>query len=146
MTETPAKAHWHVWVVGVFALLFNAIGVFDFTMYRLQGEQYLASAGMTPQQVAYYATMPAWAHVVWAIGVFAAFVASILLLMRRKAALPVFCVSLAAFLLNLLHTYGLSDGGAIMGQQMAITSAVIAVLLVLFGAYAMSMSKRGVFH
>ena len=32
--------------------LFNAIGVFDFTMYRLRGEQYLASAGMTPEQIA----------------------------------------------------------------------------------------------
>lgn len=146
MTASSSKARWHVWVVGVFALLFNAIGVFDFTMYRLQGEQYLASAGMTPEQIAYYATMPAWVHVIWAIGVFAAFVASILLLMRRKAALPVFCVSLAAFLLNLLHTYVLTDGGAIMGQQTAITSAVIAVLLALFCVYAWSMSKRGAFH
>lgn len=146
MSATTSTARWHVWIVGVFALLFNAVGVFDFTMYRLQGSQYLASAGMTPEQIAYYATMPFWAHVVWAVGVFTAFVGSILLLMRRKAAMPVFGVSLAAFLLNLLHTYVLTNGGDIMGQQMAITSAVIAVLLVLFCVYARSMSVRGAFH
>lgn len=51
--------------------------------------------------------------------------------------------SLAAFLLSLLYTYVLTDGGAVMGRQMAIMSAVIAGLLVFFGGYARSMTLRG---
>ncbi len=81
--------------------------------------------------------------VVWAIGVFSAFLASILLLMRRRLAFPVFVLSLAAFLLSLLYTYVLTDGGAVMGRQMAIMSAVIAGLLVFFGGYARLMTVRG---
>ena len=144
MTDASMKAPWHLWLVGVFASLFNAIGVFDFVMTMAQGAKYQASAGMTPDQIAHYQQMPAWMTAVWAVGVFGAFLASILLLLRRKLAWPVFAVSLAAFLVSLFYTYVLTNGGAVMGQQMAITSAVIAGLLVLFVGYSRSMAVRGV--
>jgi len=144
MTDPPTKTPWHVWLVGVIAILFNAIGVFDFVMSRAQGAAYMASAGMTPDQIAHYLGMPGWMTVVWAVGVFGAFLASIFLVLRRKLALPVFLLSLAAFLVSLLYTYVLTNGGAVMGQQMAITSAVIAVLLVFFSWYSRFMAARGV--
>jgi len=144
MTDASMKTPWHLWLIGVIAVLFNAIGVFDFVMSMAQGAKYQASAGMTPDQIAHYQQMPSWMMVVWAVGVFGAFLASILLLLRRKLAGPVFVVSLAAFLVSLLYTYVLTNGGAIMGQQMAITSAVIAALLVFFGWYSRFMALRGV--
>lgn len=144
MTQTPMKAPWHLWLVGLFALLFNAIGVFDFVMNLAQGPQYLASAGMTPEQVAHYQQMPGWMFVVWAVGVFGAFIASLLVLLRRRQAFAIFVVSLGAFLVSLLYHYVLTSGGAMMGTQMAITSAAIAGLLVLFSAYARFMTQRSV--
>jgi hypothetical protein len=144
MTDTPVKTPWHVWGVGVFALLFNAIGVFDFVMSMAQGAKYQASAGMTPDQIAHYQQMPAWMTVVWAVGVFGAFLASVLLLLRRQLAVPVFIVSLVAFGISLFYTYVLTQAGPMMGQQMAIASAVIASLLVLFSVYGRFMSRRGV--
>lgn len=146
MTDARVKSSWHVWLIGVIAVLFNSIGVFDFVMSMARGAAYQASAGMSPDQVAHYQEMPSWMTVVWAVGVFGAFLASILLLVRRKLALPVFVVSLAAFLVSLLYTYVLTDGGAIMGRQMAITSAVIAGLLAFFSWYSWFMSIRGVFR
>ena len=146
MADALTKTPWHLWLVGVIALLFNAIGVFDFVMSRAQGAAYMASAGMTPDQIAHYQGMPGWMTVVWAVGVFGAFLASIFLLLRRKLALPVFVLSLAAFLVSLLYTYVLTNGGAVMGPQMAITSAVIAGLLVFFSWYSWFMSVRGVFR
>ena len=144
MNGVTTKAPWHLWVVAVIAVLFNAIGVFDFVMSRAQGAQYMAGAGMTPAQIDHYMGMPGWMLVVWAIGVFGAFLASILLLMRRKLAFVTFVVSLAAFLLSLLYTYVLTDGGEIMGSQMAIISAVIAGLLAFFAWYSRFMTARGV--
>lgn len=144
MTDAPLKTPWHLWLVGTLALLFNAIGVFDYVMHIAKGAEYLASAGMTPEQVAHYQAMPAWMMVVWAVGVFGAFAASILLLLRRALAWPVFVVSLAAFAMSLVYTYGLTNGGAIMGREMAITSGVIALLLALFAVYARAMAGRGV--
>ena len=144
MAILPTRTPWHLWLVGAIAVLFNAIGVFDYVMSKLQGTAYMQSAGMTPEQIAFYQQMPGWMTAVWAIGVFAAFIASILLLMRRAIAWQVFVLSLAAFLLNCLYIYGLTDGGAVMGGEMATTSVVIAVLLAFFGWYAWAMAKRGV--
>ena len=144
MTDVPLKTPWHIWLVGLIAVLFNSIGVFDFVMSMAQGAKYQASAGMTPDQIAHYQQMPSWMTVVWAVGVFGAFVASILLLLRKKQALHVFILSLAAFLVSLLYTYVLTNGGAVMGRQMAITSAVIAGLLVFFSWYSRFMTLRGV--
>lgn len=138
------KTPWHLWLIGAFAALFNSVGVFDFVMSMAQGAKYQASAGMTPDQIAHYQAMPSWMTAVWAVGVFGAFLASVLLLLRRRSAFPVFVTSLAAFLISLLYTYILTNGGAIMGQQMAITSAVIAGLLALFCWYSRSMTARGV--
>ena len=144
MTQTTVKVPWHLWVIGVIALLFNSIGVFDFVMNMTQGAKYLASSGMTPAQIAHYEEMPMWMTAVWAIGVFGAFLASILLLLRRKVAFGVFVLSLSAFVISLLYTYVLTNGGAVMGQQMAMVSAVIFVLLLLFCWYSHAMGKRGV--
>ena len=144
MAAATARTPWHLWLVGVVALLFNAIGVFDFMMTMTQGAHYMASAGMTAAQIAHYQRMPAWMTAVWAIGVWGAFLGSLLLLLRRKLALPFFAVSLAAFLLSLVYTYVLTNGGAIMGGGMAIMSAVIAVLLLVFTGYTGAMAKRGV--
>jgi len=144
MTDAPMKGPWHLWLIGVIAVLFNSIGVFDFVMSMAQGAKYQASAGMTPDQIAHYQQMPSWMMVVWAVGVFGAFLASILLLLRRKLAWLVFVLSLAAFLVSLIYTYVLTNGGAVMGQQMAIASAVIAGLLVFFCWYTRFMAVRGV--
>lgn len=143
MNATVSKTPWHLWAVGIFAVLFNLVGVFDYVMNQVQGASYLQSAGMTPEQVAHYQGMPGWMMIVWAVGVFGAFAASILLLLRKKLASPVFIVSLAAFLLSVFYHYVLTNGGALMGKQMAIADVVIALLLVLFIVYANAMSKRG---
>lgn len=144
MTDMTVKTPWHLWLVGVLAVLFNAIGPYDYVRTMLEGATYLASVGMTPAQIAYYETLPVWVHAVWAIGVWAAIAAAILLLLRRKLAMPVFALSLGAFALNMLHTYGLSEGGRIMGQQMAVTNVIIAAVLLFLIWYAWMMGKKGV--
>lgn len=146
MTDTTEKTPWHVWLVGVIALLFNSIGAFDYVMSMTQGAAYMAKAGMTPEQIAHYQTMPGWMIAVWAIGVWGAMLGSLLILLRNRYAFPVFAVSLAAFLVSLVYTYGLTDGGDVMGGEMMIASVVITVLLLFFIWYSRLMTQRGVFR
>ena len=139
------KTPWHLWLVGGIAILFNSIGAFDYVMSMAQGRgHYMASAGMTPAQIAHYEEMPVWMTAVWTIGVWSAMLASVLMLLRKKLAVPVFALSLAAFLLSLVYSYVLTDGGAILGRPMAITSAVIAAMLLFFVWYSWRETKRGV--
>ena len=144
MTDTGIKTPWHLWLVGVIAVLFNAIGVFDFVMVMAQGAAYMAKAGMTEAQIAHYQGMPGWMTAVWAVGVWGAILGSVLLLLRSRLAVPVFAISLGAFLLSLVYFYILTDGGEAMGGQMAITNAVITALLLFFIWYSRLMTKRGV--
>jgi hypothetical protein len=144
MTDMTIKTPWHLWLVGVIAVLFNAIGAFDYVMSMAQGASYMASAGMTPAQIAHYQEMPIWMIAVWTIGVWGAMLGSVLILLRNKLAFLVFAVSLAAFLVSLIYTYVLTDGGEIMGGQMAITSVVITALLLFFIWYSWLMTKRSV--
>jgi hypothetical protein len=144
VTNMTMKAPWHLWLVGVIAVLFNAIGAFDYVMSMTQGASYMSSAGMTPAQIAHYQSMPMWMTAVWTVGVWGAMLASVLILLRNKLAFPVFAVSLAAFLVSLIYTYVLTDGGEIMGTGMAITSVVITALLLFFMSYSWLMTKRSV--
>jgi hypothetical protein len=66
------------------------------------------------------------------------------MVLRKKLAFPVLAVSLAAFVVSLIYTYVLTDGGEIMGRQMAVTSAVIAALLLFFVWYSWLMTRRSV--
>ncbi len=147
VSGTTSRTPWHLWLVGGIAILFNAIGAFDHVMSMAQGRgHYMASAGMTPAQIAHYEQMPMWMTAVWTIGVWSAMLASVLLLLRRKLAVRVFALSLATFLLSLVYSYVLTDGGAILGRSMATTSAVITAMLVFFLWYSWREVKRGVLH
>lgn len=143
-SDTAVRTPWHLWVVGVVAILFNAIGVVDHSMTLAQGDAYMSSAGMTPQQIAHYHQMPTWMRVDWAIGVWSALIGSVLILLRRRLAFPIFVLSLAAYLISLLYTYVLSHAGDMMGQRIAITSAVITAFLLFFIWYSRLMARRGV--
>lgn len=144
LSGTMRNTPWHLWVVGIVAVLFNAIGAFDHTMVMLQGAAYMKSAGMGDAQIAHFQSLPMWMMAAWAVGVWGAMIGSVLILLRSGFAVWFFAASLAAFVLNLVYTYALSDGGKIMGQAMMITNVVILVLLLFFLLYARAMAQRGV--
>ncbi len=148
MTEaTQAKAAgtpWHLWVVGVIAVLWNAYGCYDYVMTNTGGVEYLRSFGFTEEQIAYYVAMPAWMTAVWAIGVWGAMAGAVLLLLRSKWALHAFAASLAAFVLSLVYTYALSNGGDIMPAEAPIINAVILAGCLFFLWYAWFATKRGI--
>lgn len=143
-TPPATKTPWHLWVVGVVAVLWNSIGALDFTMTQLKNEAYLKS--LTPAQLEYIYAFPLWSVLAWAAGVYGGFIGSILLLVRKRWAVPVFLVSIAGALLTSLYSHVLTDGDKVMGggSGAMIFSAVIIVIAVLLWVYARKMAKRGV--
>ena len=133
---------WHLWVVGGLTLLWNGYGGFDYLMTQTENAGYLAN--FTAEQRAYFSSYPLWMDAVWAIGVWGAVLGSVLLLLRRRLATPVFAVSLAAFLVSVVYSYALSEGGRVMGATGAVFSLVIALIGIGEVLYARAMSGRGV--
>ncbi len=75
----------HLWIVGVLAILWNFMGVFDYLATKLELEFYMSQ--FPPEMLDWIDAMPAWATASWAFGVWGAFVGTIGLLLRKKWAL-----------------------------------------------------------
>ncbi len=137
------RTPWHLWVVGVVALLWNGYGCVDYTMTQMQGEAWLTSMGMTAAQIAYFDAMPAWTHAVWAIGVWGGLLGALLLLLRRKWATPVFVASFLGWLAGAIYSFALSDGMEVMGNMWPM-QIVIGAACVFFIWYAWMLARKGV--
>jgi hypothetical protein len=141
-----ARAPWHLRAVGLLGLAWNGFGVFDYIRTKTGGAQYLREFGLTQAQIDHMLAMPAWVTAVWALGVFSALAATLLLLLRRRHAAPMFAASLGFYLLSLVHTYLLSDGAQVMESApggMAMQLVVLAGCL-FFAWYSRRMAALGV--
>lgn len=137
------RTPWHLWVVGIVTVLWNSFGCLDYTMTQTRRDAWFAQMGVTEAQMAYFTAMPAWTHAAWAIGVWGGLLGGLLLLLRRKWALPVFVVSFLGWLAGAVYAFALSDGMEAMGEHWPM-QIVIGGACVFFIWYAWFMSKRGV--
>lgn len=143
MTESAAKRPWHLWAVGVVSLLWNAVGATDYVMTQTRNEAYMKA--FTPEQLEYFYGFPAWVVALWAIAVWGSVVGSILLLLGRRAAAPVFVASFVCAVLVAIYNFGLSNGLEVMGGVGTILfSLLILVVALALWLYARAMASRGV--
>jgi hypothetical protein len=141
---TESKTPWHIWTVGIISLLWNAMGAMDFIMSNLQTESYMAQ--LNEAQTAFFAGFPLWATLSWAVAVFGAALGSVLILMRKKLAAPVFLIELLALLITSTHNFVLSEVriSEIAGTGAMIFSVVIFVISILLWLYSRAQAKAGI--
>ena len=142
MSETTVKAPRHLWIVGILAVLWNAMGAFDYSASQLRLDFYMKA--FTPEQLEYFYSFPAWSVAAWAFGVWGALLGSIALLLRKAWAVWAFGISIAGMALTTIHNFVLTDGAALMGPGAVAFSAVIWVVALFLFFYARAMTKRGV--
>ena len=136
-----ARTPWHLWVVGVTALLWSSMGAFDYLMTQTKNEAYMGN--FTPEQLEFFYGLPSWVVAAWAIAVWGGVLGAVLLLLRRKLAVWIFLGSLIAMILTTIHNYVLSNGMEVMGSAYSLifTAIIFLIALALF-LYALSMKKR----
>jgi len=143
MHDTPAsRPPLHFWIVAVLALLWNAVGAFDYLATQLRLESYMSGFG--EEQLAFFYGLPTWAVAAWAIAIWSAVFGSLALLFRMRWAVALFIISLAAMLISAFHNFVLSNGLEIMGAFGAVFSGVIAAIGVFLIVYSRAMLRRGV--
>lgn len=147
MSERPEatgrKTPWHLWVVGLFALLWSSVGALDYFMTQTRNEAYMAQ--FTQDQRNFFYGIPAWAVASWAIAVWGGVLGAVLLLARRRLAVWVFLASLLGMVVTTFQNFVLSNGLEVIGDPFALVfTGVIFVLAVLFFLYARAMQERGV--
>lgn len=143
MTDTSnGRTPVHLWIVGILALLWNAAGAYAYLATQLENEAYMGS--MTEQQAAYFQGLPAWVDSIWAIAVWGAVAASVGLLLRKRWAVWVFGVALAALVVNTLYSFLLAGAAEIMGTGNVIFSVIILVIAIALFIYARTQAQAGV--
>ena len=129
------------WIVSIVALLWNLAGVAAYLMQVTMSPEALAALSEAEQ--ALYADIPAWATGAYAIAVFAGTLGSILLLMRKALALPVFVVSLVGILVQMGQALFMTDVLAVRGATAAIGPVAIIVIAVFLVWYSDNAKKKG---
>jgi hypothetical protein len=142
MNETSSKAPRHLWIVGILAVLWNAIGAFDYSASQMRLESYMSQ--FTQEQLDYFYGFPAWAVAAWALGVWGALLGSVALLLRKAWAVWLFGVSIVGMVITAIYSFGLSDGIKLMGSGAVGFTAVIWAIAFFLFFYARAMAKRGV--
>jgi hypothetical protein len=138
----PHRTPWHLWLVGILGLLWDSMGAFDYLMTETQNDSYMSQ--FTPEQLEFFYGFPTWVVTFWALAVWGGVLGTLLLLLRKRLAVPVLLVSLLAMIVTAIHNFFLSNGLEVMGGAGALFSLLIFVFALGLWLYARSMAQRRV--
>jgi hypothetical protein len=150
MNTSIEKAPWHLWLVGILSLLWNAFGCYDYTMTQLRDRAYIEAAmapmGLTYEEsMAFFDSFPAFASALWALGVWGSLAGAILLLIRSRHAVTAFLLSLIGALGSFAYQFSMEMPAAMAESSMArVMPLVIIVLVILQWWYARRQAAAGV--
>ncbi len=131
-------------VIAVLALLWNLLGVAMFFMQTgLTSEQV---ATLPEAQQAVYAAMPPWLAIFYGIAVFAGALGSLGLVLRRRWSMPLFALSLAAVVVQMVALYALTPAWQASGASGLAMSLLIAGIAAFLFFYARRASARRWLH
>lgn len=132
--------HWSFWVISVVTLIWNILGAANFFVQMNPDmlEAYRES------ERAIVEGRPAWATGTFALAVFAGALGSVLLLLRRSAAFPLFVASFVGVVGTLIHSIsvGIEFG---FGEMLGIILMPLFVAAFLIW-YSRFTARRGWLH
>lgn len=142
---TPAGlAPWHLWLVGLLMLVWNAMSCYSHVMTLTQNAAYFRATRVTPEIAAYFAAVPAWYVVAWTIGVWGGLVAAVGLLMRKSWTVWWFAASQLAMAVNSVATLLNPVARDVLGSVGSVGAIAVIIIGVFVVLYSMMMKRRGV--
>ncbi|MDW5288428.1 hypothetical protein [Formosa sp. PL04] len=130
MTESTKLPIWY-WIVTGFYLLWNGLGVQQYFIQANNTEAFRSK--LTEAQLQDILEMPTWVMRAYAVAVMLGFLASILLMARRKFAYPIALTSLIAVIAQMSYLFFVVKPQTIL---MPILVLIFSVLLLLFSKYS----------
>ena len=140
--DATPKPPAHLWIVGILSLLWGAMGCVNYVLSQIGHESVARS--MTEEQLAFLEAYPAWLVACWALAVWGGLLASVLLLLRKAVAAPLFAFAFVCMLATTVRNFGFADGMEVLGGGGAGFAVVIFVVCLGQLLYARAMAARGV--
>lgn len=124
------------WIIAVIALLWNLFGVLQVLSATIWVDQLAES--YPAELLSLMNELPSWYHIVFAIAVGAGVLGSLLLLLRKKLAMPVFGISLIALLIQMGYWLFATNVIEISGP---LDAMLMPVIVIAFGIFIYYYSK-----
>jgi hypothetical protein len=124
------------WILAVFFLLWNLMGVYSFYYHTFISAEALLA--LPEAERALYENYPLWTKVAFAFAVFGGTIGSIGLVMRKKWAKSAFIISLAAIIPQMFYDLFFTKAREVYGpgtEVMPILIVAFGVLLVWYAAF-----------
>ena len=136
MTSSSDKPATWFWVVSGIAFVWNLLGVMA----------YIQQVTMTPEarealpeaERALYENVPAWATGAFAIAVWGGALGCLLLLLRKKLATPVLILSFIGILIQMVHSFFISNSIEVYGPG----GMIMPVMILIIGIYLIRFSRQ----
>jgi hypothetical protein len=136
MTDNPpiSSTRAPIWLTtaALGGVAWNVFGIVQFAGSVMATESSLIASGLTPEQATVMTGYPAWMTLAFVLGVLCGFAGSVLLLLRRPAAMPVLLASVVAYVALWIGDAVFGVFAAIGAQQVAILTLVVAIAAALY--------------
>jgi hypothetical protein len=136
MTSTTNKPATWFWVVSAIALVWNAMGVMAYFAQVTMGAE--AMQALPEKERILLESVPTWATAAFAIAVWGGVLGSVLLLVRKTWATPVFIVSFLGIIVQMIHSFFISNSFEVYGPG----GMAMPVMVLVFGAFLIWFSRK----
>ncbi|MCB0462416.1 MAG: hypothetical protein R2816_07655 [Flavobacteriaceae bacterium] len=139
-TNKPGIAFW---IIGIIALLWNGMGVYNYLIQAYQTEAYTSS--ITEDQMAFMESLPSWNTALFALAVFSGLIGTILMLMRKKSAVSLFILSFVTATIGQIYWLFGTNAVEVFSESMPYVMPIIIIVFCLFLVwYSRNQKAKGV--
>ncbi|PVW13797.1 hypothetical protein [Marixanthomonas spongiae] len=138
---TTTKPNTAFWIIAVIALIWNLMGTFNFLASNFMED--MLSEAYSEEELMLLESLPSWYAIVFGVAVFSGLLGCFLLLLRKKAAIGLFFISLLAVLLQMGYWIFATDVMDVMGPQAIIMPLVVIAICIFLYFYSKGAKQRG---
>lgn len=133
---TTTKPATSFWIISIVALLWNLLGVMAYIMHVTITPETLQA--MPEQERTLYTGTPVWATAAFAIAVWGSTLGCVLLLLRKKLATPVLVIAFAGIVVQMIHSFFISNSIEVYGPG----GLVMPIMIIVVGIYLIWFSRH----
>ena len=134
-TATNKPATWF-WIVSTIALVWNLMGVMAYITQVTMSPETLQA--MPEPKRALYVSIPMWATGAFAFAVWGGAAGCVLLLLRKKLATGLLILSFAGILVQLYHSFFISNSIEVYGPG----GMIMPIMVITLGAFQIWFSRK----
>jgi hypothetical protein len=128
------------WIISGVALVWNLVGVAAYVAQVTMTEDALMALPEAESML--YENIPAWATGAFAVAVFGGALGSLLMLLRKSWAIPVFIASLAGILVQTYHSFFVARSIEVYGPGGLVMPGMILIIALLLVWYSRKASAK----